>query len=473
MNRRKRWKPNHNAPARPASFAANAGDESRRNLPVQARTLVANARNDITIPYYSGRMTHVDDTLVERGGGKGLKIYDEIERDTWAGSALDKRKKQLTAREWKVVPASDAPRDAGAAEFVRSVLKAISFDRLCEDLLDATLKGFAIAEVVWKRSDLGIVPEMIVAHDQRRFAFDEFWQPRLLTLSNMYTGEELPTRKFIVHRYGVKGNNPYGLGLGSSLFWPVLFKREGIAFWLHFLDKFAGPTVIAETPFGSLPEIENRLLNAITEARTSSAILAPIGSNVKFLEASRSGSVTYRDFLEFWDKQISVRVTGETLTTDVGAAGSRAAAETHADMLGLLVDSDSDALSGTLHNTLIRWLVEYNFPGAGIPSVWRERPSDAKAEAEVMKAEAEAATAQATALTAMLRIAARIEEDDLARSFIVSSGLLGAFDDDVIDALVAIRNKMPEPPAGNQPPPTAQPAQLFTKPAPRLPGLQR
>lgn len=424
---------------RHTSFAAT--EDARRNLPAQGKTLVANVRNDITIPFYTGRMIHADDTLIARGGGKGLKIYDEIERDTWAGAVLEKRKKQLTAREWRVVAASDAPRDMEAADLVRGVLADLPFDRICEDLLDATLKGFAISEIVWERNGLGIAPQMVVSHDQRRFAFDEFWQPRLLTMSNMYTGEALPARKFIVHRYGVKGNNPYGLGLGSSLFWPVLFKREGIAFWLHFLDKFAGPTVVGEVPFGSLPEIENRFLNVLTEARTSSAILAPIGSNVKFLEASRSGSVTYLDFLTFWDKQISVRVVGETLTTDVGTSGSRAAAETHADMLGLLVDSDSDALSGTLRETLLRWIVEYNLPGAGVPSVWRERPSDAKAEAAVKKAEADAASAVSRALIEILKLAARLEDDRVARQLVVASGLVGDLDDEVIDALVALRGQ--------------------------------
>ena len=76
---------------------------------------------------------------------------------------------------------------------------------------------------------------------------------------------------------------------------------------------------------------------------------------------------------------------------DIERLTSRAAAETHADQLGLLVDGDSDLLSATLRDTLIRWIVDYNVPGARLPSVWRERPADAKAEAETRKAEAEAA----------------------------------------------------------------------------------
>lgn len=422
------------------SFVAETPAEPRKNLPAQAGTLIADARNDITIPYFSGRMQYADDTLIERGGGKGLKIYDELERDAWAGAVLDKRKKQLTAREWRVSPPkTGTARDIEAANFVRDVIEELPFDRICEDLLDATLKGFAISEIVWARNGNGIYPARVMSHDQRRFVFDETWQPRLLTWTNMDRGESLPDRKFVVHRFGVKGNNPYGLGLGSRLFWPVMFKRQGVAFWLHFLDKFAGPTVVGKTPFGSLPDMERKLLQSLADARTASAIVVPIGADVEFLEASRSGSVTYQNFLEYWDKQISICVNGETLTTDMGAVGSRAASETHADMLGLLVDGDSDLLSATLRDTLIRWLVEYNVPGARLPFVWRERPADAKAEAETAKAKADAALAANSALESVLVTASRIPDDGMARAYIVSTGLVEDLDAGVIDALVAIR----------------------------------
>lgn len=85
-------------------------------LPAEASSLIAHARNDITIPFYSGVLAHADDTLIARGGGKGLKIYDEIERDTMAGPVLQKRRKTLIARDWTLEPASDDARDIEAAQ---------------------------------------------------------------------------------------------------------------------------------------------------------------------------------------------------------------------------------------------------------------------------------------------------------------------------------------------------------------------
>lgn len=266
--------------AQAVSFSA-----SRQNLPAQARTLIADARNDITIPYYSGVLQHVDDTLIQQGGGKGLALYDEIERDTHAFSMLQKRRKGVTARAWEVEPGGDRPIDQEAADLVRKQLTALPFDRITEDLLGATLRGFAVSEVVWERDGAEIRPSRVKSHAARRFVFGEDWRPRLLTWTDMRDGMALPDRKFIVHRVGVQGNNPYGLGLGTRLFWAVLFKREGVAFWLHFLEKFAGPTVVGKTPYGMLAEDQTKLLQSLERAVTASAITVPIGTDVDLLEA--------------------------------------------------------------------------------------------------------------------------------------------------------------------------------------------
>lgn len=412
----------------------------RKNLPAEARALVANVRNDITIPFFNGALQHADDTLLQRGGGKGLKIYDEIRRDTHASACLAKRNKQLIARETEIEAGGERPIDIDAADFVRGVVKSLPFDRICEDLSGgAILKGFSASESAWGRKLNNIVPETIASHDQRRFAFGADWKPRLRTWENMNDGIELPERKFIIHRHGVVGNNPYGLGLGHQLFWPVLFKREGVAFWLHFLDKFAGPTVIAETPYGMLSDEQRKLLNDLANIRTSSALTVPVGTSVRFLEAARAGTVSYKEWLEYWDRQISICILGETLTTDIGSNGSRAAAETHAGILDLLVDSDADHLSDTLYETLCTWLVEYNFPGAAVPRIWRVRPSNEKDKAETRKAKAEAAKAENDALVEILKSAAMLDDDDDAREFITSFELTHALSDKAIDRIVEAR----------------------------------
>lgn len=423
--------------------APGSGETGRRNLPSGAGTLIASVANDITIPFFTGVLQHADDTLIQQGGGKGLAIYDEITRDTHAFAMLEKRKKALTSRDWEVEPGGERPLDAEAADLVEEFLEELAFDRLSDDLLDATLKGFAIAEIEWMRDGNLIRPRRIKAHDQRRFVFDRDWRPRLLTWANMRDGIELPERKFIVYRVGVRGNNPYGLGLGTRLFWPVLFKREGVAFWLHFLEKFAGPTVVGKTPYGMLSSEQNRLLQTLVSIRTSSAVTVPIGTDVEFLEASRSGSVSYEQFISYWDRQISICVTGETLTTQVDkGGGNRALGEVHQDQLDTLADSDGDGLADSLRDSLAAWIVDYNLPGAAVPSIRRVRARNEKAEAETRKSKAEAGEALDRALRAVVKAAASFADHAVAREYIVSFDLTDQLSDRTIDALVAARHSL-------------------------------
>jgi len=65
-------------------------------------------------------------------------------------------------------------------------------------------------------------------------------------------------------------------------------------------------------------------------------------------------------------------VLGETLTTNIGKVGSKAAAETHDGIREILVKFDADMLSETLNRSLVTWIVEWNFGfNVAPPKVWR------------------------------------------------------------------------------------------------------
>ena len=428
-----------------ASFAKPVSPrDGRKNVPARGGTLIADVRNDITIPGFTTTLTPLDDTLIARGGGLGLKLYDEIERDPHAYAVLQKRKLELVAREWEVVPGGERAIDRRAATFVEEVLRGLPFDRICLDLLDATLRGFAISEVVWARTDHAIIPSRIVNHDQRRFTFGTDWRPRLLTRESMMDGIALPERKFMVHRFGVKGNNPFGLGLGTRLFWWVLFKREGIAFWLTFLEKYCNPTPVAKTPVGMLPEEQRKILVMLEQLVASGAITVPIGTELDYLEATRSAPANHEGFGRYCDEQMSECVCGETLSTNIGSVGSMAAASVHSEAKSQIVDADGDLLSDTLRATLLRWLVELNLPGAAVPHLWRIRPKNEEAEAKARAAAAVADKARVEAIDAVVSGASHIEDDGRAREWITSFPCTDGLDDGVIDALLEVARSMRE-----------------------------
>jgi Mu-like prophage protein gp29 len=282
---------------------AQAPDDSRKPFTIE----IATAWRKFFQPVFNGLLQPNDDTLATRGGGKGLRIYDELERDCNCYAMLQKRKMALIAREWSVEPGGNRRIDQAAADLVTAQLEQLQFDRICYDLLDAILKGYAVGEIIWDISREGIVAKDVIGRDQRRFVFAADYSLRLLTLEQPVYGIALPPRKFITHSFGAKDRNPYGLGLGTRLFWPVFFKRQGLQFWLTFLDKYGSPTALGTYPTSASPTTRQALLSALQAISQEAQIALPQGMDVKLLEASRSGNAGYKELLVYLDEEMPRR----------------------------------------------------------------------------------------------------------------------------------------------------------------------
>ncbi len=291
-------------------------------LPRNQNTEIASIKRDHTLYLnaFSG-LTYLnpDDVLQGRGSGQ-YQAYEDLKKDGHAYSVLQKRYLAVVSREWKVEPASSARADKKAAEMVRYHLThlaaraededivAVGFDGLCYNLLDAILKGYKPAEIIWNEDGSEIFPAQVKTRNQQRFPFGVNekagrWEMRLLTPENMMQGEavqQLYPRKFFVHSFGANDDNPYGAGVGRTIWWNVFFKKQDIKFWLQFVDKFASPTAIGTYPRGATQEQKNTLLAALNAIATDAGVAVPEGLAITLLEASRSGSIsTYQDLATY------------------------------------------------------------------------------------------------------------------------------------------------------------------------------
>lgn len=363
---------------------------------------IATIQRDINRFTFGGALQNLDETLLTRGRGKGLKIYDELERDAHCFAVLQKRKLAVVARQWQVDARSDSALDQAAADLVKRQLDELGkvvedesqlitgFDQMTMNLLDATLKGYAVGELMWEIRGAEVWLSRVIPRDQRRFIFDEQSKLRMLTRADLLLGEQLPPRKFIVHRFGAKDESPYGKGLGHVLFWPVFFKRQDITFWLVFADKFGSPTAVGKYPPGAKKEEQAKLLDTLRAIAQDAGIIIPEGMMIEYLEAARTGSIdTYEKLARYMDEQISKAVLGETMSTTAAGAGLGSSQATVQNEVRTEISrADADMLSDTLNATLVRWIVDYNLPGAGYPKVWRnfEESEDLEKRSRIDKA---------------------------------------------------------------------------------------
>lgn len=332
---------------------------------------IATAQKDIDIFYgWLKRLENPDPVLRTESAGKGLKLYDEAERDPHVSAVLQTRILSVIGKRWDVVPPGDNPSDEARiiADFVKKALSEINFMQSCREILSGILYGFSVSEIIWQiirdRSgvrSVRIVPETIRGKHPNRFIFTPDRQLRLLTPESMVEGHRVPERKFIVFSFGAS-DNPYGKGLGQKLWWPVWFKKNCIKFWLVFLEKYGMPTVVGKYPAGTPKDQQEAMMDAIEAIQTETGIKIPETMAIELLEAKRSGAVTYDALCDYMDRQISKTVLGQTLTTDVGRHGSYAASQTHESVRYDILKADADLLCECLNGSLIRWIVDFNFP---------------------------------------------------------------------------------------------------------------
>ena len=155
-------------------------------------------------------------------------------------------------------------------------------------------------------------------------------------------------------------DNPYGLGLAHSLYWPVFFKRSDIKFWLIFLEKFGMPTTAGRLPGGRIDDLseQQKALSALQAIQTDSAVVIPEDMTIELIEAARSGTADYAQLYERMDKAISKVVLSQTMTTDDGS--SRAQAQVHQGVADHVIKSDADLLCESFNRGPVTWLTEWN-----------------------------------------------------------------------------------------------------------------
>ncbi|MDR2221008.1 MAG: DUF935 domain-containing protein [Methylobacillus sp.] len=323
------------------------------------------------------------DRLLQLKGGGDLLVYQEVLRDEQVKACVEQRFRGVISRPWEVVPGGDKRIDKQAAVFIREQIDALNFDAITEKMLYGVFYGYAVAEALWDSDGSRIVLKDIRVRDRRRFGFAPDMTLRLKT-SQKPLGEALPDKKFWSFCVGADHDDePYGLGLAHWLYWPVFFKRSGIRFWLTYLEKFGTPTLAGEYPQGTPEEDQNKLLQSLRDARQDSALVMPEGMKVNLLEATRAGSADYTELYERMDAAIARATLGQTASTQ-GTPGRLGNDDLQGDVRLDIVKADADLVCMSLNATIVRWLTEWNFPGAALPQVWRivEEAEDLKTRAD-------------------------------------------------------------------------------------------
>jgi phage gp29-like protein len=339
---------------------------------------------DITRGYLGPLLVPQDLLLTSRGGD--LRLYEQVLSEPQVQSTLQQRRNAVIKCEWDVRPGGTAQIDQDAADFLKEQLKKVNWDRITAGMHYGVFYGYAVAEMIYGQEGDKITIENVKVRNRRRFKFDGDQQLRLQTFADMVPGEPALPPYFWNFRTGADHDDePYGLGLAHWLYWPALFKRNGIKFWLVFLEKFGMPTAIGKYDQSASDVERTKLLAAAAAIQTDAGMIMPKEMELSLLEAARSGTADYKSMHDTMEETIAKVVLGQTLTSQVGASGgNRALGNVHMEVRQDLVKADADLICESFNLGPARWITEWNFPGAAIPQVYREvdEPEDKKSDAD-------------------------------------------------------------------------------------------
>lgn len=269
--------------------------ETTTKPPVLNREIAStNDGNDITRGY-TGPLMVPTDSLLRSRGGYDLQIYEQVLSDPEVKSTFSQRQSAVVQCEWRVDAGGDKRKDKQAAEWLQKQLQKNTWDNTTEKMLFGVHYGYAVAELIYGIDEGKVGIQAIKVRNRRRFRYGKDGDLRLLTQSQMTEGIPCERPYFWDFCCGADNDDePYGLGLAHWNYWPVLFKRNGIKFWMIFLEKFGMPTGVGKYDAEATPTEKAALLSATRAIQTDAGIIIPKGMELDLLEAARSGTADYK-----------------------------------------------------------------------------------------------------------------------------------------------------------------------------------
>lgn len=313
-------------------------------------------------------------------------LFEEIRRrDNRIGAVCQTRKLALAGKEWTI----EYPEEAKEDDILKNVkynFSNLNITNLITDILEAQIQGVSTFEINYeleagkiKIESVVYLPNHILLYDdiddryyylskekadafQMRYATSNSLEDRIDVKKYAIPDEFIDPFKILeVHSFDGNAQNGFMNGCIDSIIWSYLFKSYGVKDWAIFLEKFATPSVIGKFDPLMNKEDRNTLYNAVKNYGNLFKAIIPNSADIQIQSDAnkQSSSDIYLSYVEWWNEEITIRVLGQNLTTQI-AEGSRAAAQVHDKVRDDILKSDMKLVEMTI-NELIRRVININY----------------------------------------------------------------------------------------------------------------
>ncbi len=305
--------------------------------------------------------------LILKKAGKNISVLRNLINHYQVGGCIEQRKAGTKSCKWNLIENNCNKSHYDIYDYV---FKNIDIHNLISSILDTPLFGYVPIEIIWEKFDNYILPIKCTAKPQEWFYFNSYGDfffkdrnnggKRFIDLENSY--------KFLLPRNNADFLNPYGQAILSRCFWNVAFINGGMEFWAKFTEKYGMPYMFGKYDRSMTDPEKTALLESLVNMVQAAVGVIPSDGSVEVVDTGSSGNTEiYERFVNKCENNISKSILGQTLTTDIGSAGSYAASKTHANVRADIVDSDKILVENTI-NQLIKYINDINFRDEEIPT---------------------------------------------------------------------------------------------------------
>lgn len=336
------------------------------------------AVRDRSLDYYAiGSMYLPNPDPVLKAQGKDIQTYTDLVIDDRVSGGMTNRFNASLALDWEIDKGKSSK--SRQAKAIRSIFDKLPLNRIMGEILQARSFGYAPLEIIWGMRDGLTVPFDLVGKPQHWFVFGQDNDLRFRSKDHMMDGEELPPHKFLCPTNEATYINPYGVGLLSRCFWPVVFKKGGWRFWIQFSEKYGQVWPVGKLPRNAAETDTNKMLDMLSAMINDGVAVIPDDGSVDFKESGTKGatSALYKDIIAEANSAISTIWLGHAGAGE-SVPGTLGGKDVAGDVRDDLRDSDKSLIEQTL-NTLIDWICEVNWQSSdGAPrfSLWEEEEVD-------------------------------------------------------------------------------------------------
>lgn len=260
---------------------------------------------------------------------------------------------------------------------------------LIEDLALGYFMGHQVIEVRWNRDETGVSPRAskVVPPRFYGYPYEAEGEDRLMYDPTGgqagYVYDDFPEYHFLI---AINGGHPGHAAVAAPLraltgYW--LAATFGLKWLLQFSQLYGVPFRWATYSDDSA---KTKVCNMLENIGSAGWGAFPEGTKLDFVDASKSASaLPQKDLIEMADLQCDTFILGQTLTTSVGASGSRALGDVHADVKTEMIEGIIDFVSDIINEQLVPSMLVLNYGNKDeMPTIKAnlDRPKDEKGMAE-------------------------------------------------------------------------------------------